>query len=61
MIVLWDFADNYQFLVQDEIESFHWSKEYCTLHPFIVYFIDNDGNIRHNSFSSVMITTTIQI
>ena len=61
MIVLWDFADNYQFLVQDEIESFHWSKEYWTLHPLIVYFIDDDGNIRHNSFSSLMIITTIQI
>ena len=26
-----------------------WSKEYCTLHPLIVYFIDSDGNIQHNS------------
>ena len=49
MIVLGDFAENYQFLVQDEIQSYHWSKEYCTLHPLVVYFIDGDGNIQHNS------------
>ena len=48
MIVLGDFAENYQFLVQDEIQSYHWSKEYCTLQPLVVYFID-DGNIQHNS------------
>ena len=48
MIVLGDFAETYQFLVQDEIQSYHWSKEYCTLQPLVVYFID-DGNIQHNS------------
>ena len=49
VIVLGDFAENYQFLVQDEIHCYHWSKEYCTLHPLVVYFIDGDGNIQHNS------------
>ena len=37
VIVLGDFAENYQFLGQDE------------LHPLVVYFIDGDGNIHHNS------------
>ena len=50
VIVLGDFAENYQFLVQDKIESYHCSKEYCILHPLVVYFIDGDGNIQHNSF-----------
>ena len=48
VIVLGDFVENYQFLVQDEIQSYHWSKEYCTLHLLVVYFIDGDGNIQHN-------------
>ena len=26
MLVLRDFAENYQFLIQDEIQSYHWSK-----------------------------------
>ena len=49
VIVLWGFSENYQFLVQDEIQSHHWNKEYCTLHPLVVYFIDGDENIQHNS------------
>ena len=49
VIVLGNFAENYQFLVQDEIQSYHSSKEYCTLHPLVVYFIVDDGNIQHNS------------
>ena len=52
VIVLVDFVENYQFLVQDQIQSYHWSKEYCTLHPLVIYFIDGDGNIQHNSFIS---------
>ena len=49
MIVLGDFSENYQFLVQEEVQSYHWSKEYCMLHPHFAYFIDVDGNIQHNS------------
>ena len=49
VIVLGDFVEYNQFLVQDEIESYHWSKEYCTLYPVVLYFIDGDGNIQHSS------------
>ena len=45
---LCNFHENYHFLVEDEIQSYHWSKEYCTLHPLVVYFIDGDGNLQHN-------------
>ena len=49
-IVLGDFAENYQFLIQNEIQSYHWSKEYCTLHPLVFYFVGEDGKIKHDSF-----------
>ena len=49
IIVFGDFTKNYQLLVQDEIQSYCWNKEYCTLHPLTVYFIEGDGNIQHNS------------
>ena len=49
VIVLGDFAENNQFFVQDEIQSYHWNKEYCMLHPLVVYFIDSDGKIQQNS------------
>ena len=49
VIVLGDFAENYQFFVQDEIQSYHWSEKHCTLHPLVTYFVDSDQNIQHNS------------
>ena len=61
VIVLGDFAENYQFLVQ-EIQSYHWSKEYCTLDP-LVYILLTVMEIFNTILfvSSLMITTTIQI
>ena len=47
--MLGDFAENYQYLIQDEIQSFHWSKEYCTLHHLAIYCKDADGNLQHYS------------
>ena len=47
--MLGDFAENYQYLIQDEIQSYHWSKEYCTLHPVVVYYRNNDGVLNHLS------------
>ena len=49
MIVLGDFAENYQYIVQDEIQSYHWSKEYCTLHPLVVYYKNGEGVLKHIS------------
>ena len=37
-IVLGDFAENYQFLIQDEVQGYHWSKKYCSLHPIVIYY-----------------------
>ena len=28
-----EFAEKYEYLIQDKVQSFHWRKEYCTLHP----------------------------
>ena len=61
VIVLGDFAENFQFLIQDEIQSYHWSKQYCTLHPVVIYFVDSDGQLQHKSFLYLMIMITTQI
>ena len=37
-LVLGDFAENYTFDVQDELQSYHWSRPYCTLHPVVLYY-----------------------
>ena len=45
-IVLGDFAENYQFIMQDEIQSYHWSN---TLHPIVIYLLDREGHLKHDS------------
>ena len=47
VLVLGDFAENYQFLIQDKIQSCHRSKEFCTLHLVVVYFKDDKGSLWH--------------
>ena len=47
-IVLLDFAENYQFVVQDEIQGFHWNNISCTLHPVALYHIKN-GELHYES------------
>jgi len=37
-----DFAENYQFTVQDEIQSYHWTKTYCTVHPVVIHIREGD-------------------
>lgn len=37
VITLGDFAENYMFIIQDEIQGFHWNKQSCTLHPIVMY------------------------
>jgi hypothetical protein len=48
VVVLGDFAENYQFVVQDEIQSFHWNKTQATLHPIVVYYKTNE-ELKHES------------
>lgn len=48
VIVLVDFAENYKFLVQDEIQGYHWNKSQCTLHPVVVY-TKEDGQLKDHS------------
>ena len=48
-IVLGDFAENYQFVIQNETQGYHWSKMYCTLHPIAIYLLDNKGSIIDDS------------
>ena len=43
MIVLGDFAENYFFLVQKEIQGYHWNKSQCSLHPLVVHIRSSDN------------------
>ena len=45
VLVLLDFSENYAFRYQDEVQSYHWSHDYCSVHPAVCYYIDNDGKL----------------
>ena len=50
LLIQCDFAENFQFVIQDEVQSYHWSKKYCTLHPVVIYYLDPEGKLVHESF-----------
>lgn len=37
-LVLCDFAENYSFAIQDEVQGFHWNNSQATIHPFVAYY-----------------------
>ena len=42
-IISGDFSENFTFVVQDEIQSYHWVNAQATLHPFVVYYRDDEA------------------
>ena len=40
-ILLLDFAENFAFTVQDEIQSYHWNTSQAILHPVCMYYYVN--------------------
>ena len=47
IILQGDFAENFSYVVQDEIQSFHWENSQATLHPFVAYYRLEDGTLEH--------------
>lgn len=39
-LVLADFSENYSFVIQDEVQSFHWNNSSATVHPFVCYYME---------------------
>ncbi|CAH0547109.1 unnamed protein product [Brassicogethes aeneus] len=38
ILITCDFAENYSFVMQDEVQSYHWNNAQATIHPFVIYF-----------------------
>ena len=49
IIFLGDFAENYAFVVQGEVQLFHWRNFQATLHPVVVYYKENE-KLKHFSY-----------
>ncbi|GFO47291.1 Cc8l18.2-like protein [Plakobranchus ocellatus] len=44
VVSVMDFAENYRCVLQDEIQSAHWSYSQVTLHPVVHYYLCHDCN-----------------
>lgn len=47
-VVVADFSENFSFVVQDEIQSYHWVNKQATIHPFVYYYFDEDSGLVKN-------------
>lgn len=56
-VVTCDFSENYSIVLQDEAQSYHWTSQQITIHPFVIYYKQED-NIEHLSF--VIISDCLQ-
>ena len=52
-IIVGDFSENFSFIVQDAAQGYHWDTTQATLHPFVVYFRDENGTLSVESYCMV--------
>ena len=48
----------YQFVVQDEVQGFYWTRLQCSIHLVVIYHKDN-GELRNMSFCIMSDKTTL--
>lgn len=53
IVIHMDFAENYSCKTADEVQSAYWNASQITLHPMVIYFKDEDGHLKHQSYVAV--------
>ena len=53
VILQGDFAEKFSYVIQDEVQSFHWENKQATLHPFVAYHRLADGTLEHSNICVV--------
>ena len=51
-VLVGDFAKNFTFVMQDEVQSYHWNNSQATIHPCVCYWLEN-GVSKHVSCVAV--------
>jgi hypothetical protein len=49
-----DFTENYSFILQDEVQTFHWKNAQTTIQPFEIYFKNADITLSHASYMAIL-------
>ncbi|XP_066298277.1 uncharacterized protein [Branchiostoma lanceolatum] len=53
IVIQMDFAENYKVKSNDEIQSAYWNCDMVTLHPTIIYYKSENGELQHESICVV--------
>lgn len=65
VIVLCDLAENYNsFVLQDAVQSYYWTKNQATVHPFVAYYRNSENLLGHVSFviiSEILLNNTVAV
>ncbi|KAJ8677797.1 hypothetical protein QAD02_013584 [Eretmocerus hayati] len=51
-IVCFDFTENYAFVVQNSVQSFHWNNNQATIFTVVIYYVKN-GELKHRSLAII--------
>ena len=51
-VVLLGFAENYKFVIQDKVKSFHWNQQSCSILLVVIHFSSN-SILSEKSFCSI--------
>ena len=52
-LVILDFTENYSFVLQDSAQGFYWDNSQATIHPFSVYYITEENDIKTLSLACI--------
>lgn len=44
-VVLLDFSENYSYVLQNEAQGYHWTRNSCSLHPAVIYARADNGEL----------------
>ena len=52
-IIMIDFAENYQYVLDDEIQSFYYNNNQCSIQPAIIYYKNVPYVLQEKSFGFI--------
>ena len=61
-VLVLDFAENYSIIVQDATQDIHWNNSQATIHPFVLYYRDDNTNlVQQITYASISYHTIYNI
>jgi len=55
LVLICDFSENYSFLLQNEVQGFHWINVQATIHPIIVHFKDYQNLLQREYYRNALL------